>query len=100
MKSLVLAIAVLGWSAGAVGAAEFTPAPQEFLQEVAVRFGEADGLPAGPIRVLDRAPGGQGILRSPRESGSSSGPDIGRQTTRLLRRMRAASRAVPEKAES
>ncbi len=59
MKSLVLAIAVLGWSAGAVGAAEFTPAPQEFLQEVAVRFGEADGLPAGPIQLLDRAPGGQ-----------------------------------------
>jgi hypothetical protein len=52
-------IAVLGGAAGAIRAADFSPAAQEFSQEIAVRFGEADGLPAGPIQLLDRASDGQ-----------------------------------------
>ena len=49
---LCLLAAVLG------RAGEFTPAPQAFRQEVASRFGEADGLPRGPVQLLDLAPGG------------------------------------------
>ena len=59
MKLFVLMIAVLGGAAGAIRAADFSPAAQEFSQEIAVRFGEADGLPAGPVQLLDRAADGQ-----------------------------------------
>ncbi len=36
-------------------AAEFKPAPQRFLEEVATRFGRAEGVPEGGIRLLDVA---------------------------------------------
>jgi hypothetical protein len=39
-------------------AADFTPAPQAFRQEVARQFGAAQGLPAGEVQLLDFGPGG------------------------------------------
>src|SRR5438876_9842888 len=36
--------------------ADFTPAPQHFRQEVARRFSQADGLPAGAVQLIDCAP--------------------------------------------
>ena len=50
----------LGWSPAFP--AEFTPAPQRFRQEIARRFGEADGLPSSPVQLLQYRP--QDVLRA------------------------------------
>ncbi len=39
-----------------IAAPDVAPAPQQFLQEVAVRFGTNDGLPTGPVQLLDLGP--------------------------------------------
>lgn len=43
-------------------ALDFTPAPQQFRQEVAHRFREADGLPNGAVQLIDVAP--DGVVRA------------------------------------
>lgn len=40
-------------------AAEFVPAPQRFQQETGRRFTETDGLPKGPVQLIECAPNGQ-----------------------------------------
>src|SRR5438132_735352 len=39
-------------------AAEFTPAPHHFRQEIARRFAQADGLPPGAVQLIECAPDG------------------------------------------
>ena len=53
MKPILWTLAV--WSLAGAGAwgADFTPAPQAFRQEIAVRFSDTNGLPAGPIQLID-----------------------------------------------
>ena len=45
--------------------AEFTPAPQQFRQEIARSFTEKNGLPAGKVQLIDAvqpAPGRAGFF--------------------------------------
>jgi hypothetical protein len=59
MKKLELFVSLAaGFALSATAATDFTPAPQRFRQEVAQRFGEAQGLPSGAVQLIDLAPGG------------------------------------------
>jgi hypothetical protein len=58
MSSSLLASAVLGLTLCASGAADFTPAAQQFQQEVAQHFTERDGAPTGPVQLIECAPNG------------------------------------------
>lgn len=59
MKSAGLIWAWVGCMAMPVPAAPwFSPAPQQFLQENARHFNAPDGLPAGPIQLIDIDPNG------------------------------------------
>ncbi len=63
MKSAGLVLVWVGCMALPVPAAPwFSPAPQEFHQEIAKRSPAADGLPAGPIQLIDIDP--KGTVRS------------------------------------
>jgi hypothetical protein len=43
-------------------AADFTPAAQQFQQEVAQHFTERDGAPTGPVQLVECSPGGTNRL--------------------------------------
>jgi hypothetical protein len=59
MKSVGLICAWVGCMAVPVSAApDFSPAPQHFHQETATRFTAGDGLPAGPVQLIDIDPNG------------------------------------------
>jgi hypothetical protein len=58
MSSTLHAGAALGLSLFASMAAEFTPAAQKFQQEVAQHFTERDGVPSGPLQLIECMPGG------------------------------------------
>jgi hypothetical protein len=58
MSSTFLGSAILGLTICAGVAAEFTPAAQQFQQEVAQHFSERDGAPTGPVQLVECAPGG------------------------------------------
>jgi hypothetical protein len=43
-------------------AADFTPAPQHFRQEVAQKFADKEGLPSGAVQLIEKSP--DGIVRA------------------------------------
>jgi hypothetical protein len=58
MTSSLLGGAVFCLTVCASVAADFTPAAQQFQQEVADHFTDRDGAPTGPVQLVDCAPGG------------------------------------------
>jgi hypothetical protein len=58
MSSTLLGGAALGLTLCASLAADFTPAAQQFQQEVAQHFTERDGAPTGPVQLVECTPGG------------------------------------------
>jgi hypothetical protein len=58
VSATLLAGAGLGSAVCASLAADFTPALQQFPQEVAQHFSERDGAPTGPVQLLHGGPGG------------------------------------------
>ena len=58
MSSTLLGGAALGLTLCASLAADFTPASQQFQQEVARHFTERDGAPTGPVQLIECAPSG------------------------------------------
>jgi hypothetical protein len=58
MSTTLLGGAILGLTLCAGVAGEFTPAPQQFRQEVALHFTERDGAPTGPVQLVECAAGG------------------------------------------
>ncbi|HEV7926907.1 MAG TPA: hypothetical protein VGR14_16235 [Verrucomicrobiae bacterium] len=62
MSSSLLGAAVLGLTICASLGAEFTPATQQFQQEVARHFTGLDGAPTGPVQLVECAP--DGVVRA------------------------------------
>ena len=58
MRARLLFSTTLGLVVQAGLAADFQPAPQQFLQEIARRFTGKDGAPTGPVALVDCAVGG------------------------------------------
>jgi hypothetical protein len=58
MSSTLLAGTILCLTLCASIAAEFTPSPQKFQQEVALHFTERDGVPKGAVQLVECAPDG------------------------------------------
>jgi hypothetical protein len=58
MSKTLLGGAAFGLTLCASLAADFTPAAQQFQQEVAQHFAERDGAPTGPVQLVDCAPSG------------------------------------------
>jgi hypothetical protein len=58
MSSTLLGGAALGLTLCASLAADFTPAAQQFQQEVAQHFTERDGAPTGPVQLVECTPSG------------------------------------------
>ncbi|HEV8541824.1 MAG TPA: hypothetical protein VGR78_05485, partial [Verrucomicrobiae bacterium] len=50
---LVLLLSAISAVSAHAGAAELTPAPQKFRQEIATRFGPSDGLPPGKAQLIE-----------------------------------------------
>lgn len=62
MKTFLLTgLLAAGATLDATFAADFTPAPQRFRQEIARRFTDADGLPRGAAQLIERSP--EGLMR-------------------------------------
>src|SRR5215471_10862857 len=62
MRFLFLASITFGLLLNNASAIDFTPASQQFRQEIAKNFTQADGLPPGPVQLIDCAP--DGIVRA------------------------------------
>jgi hypothetical protein len=45
-----------------LAAADFTPGPQHFLQEIVRRFADSSGLPSGAVQLIESAP--DGVIRA------------------------------------
>src|ERR1017187_9583080 len=58
MSSSLRGGAALGLALCTSLAADFTPAAQQFQQEVAQHFTERDGAPTGPVQLVECTPGG------------------------------------------
>ena len=58
MSSTLLGGAALGLAVCASLGADFTPAAQQFQQEVAQHFTERDGTPTGPVQLVECTSGG------------------------------------------
>ena len=58
MSSSLRGGAALGLALCTSLAADFTPAAQQFQQEVAQHFTERDGAPTGPVQLVESTPGG------------------------------------------
>src|ERR1017187_2597997 len=58
MSSRLRGGAALGLALCTSLAADFTPAAQQFQQEVAQHFTERDGAPTGPVQLVESTPGG------------------------------------------
>ena len=58
MPTRFLIGAALGLAVQASVAADFQPAPQHFRQEIARHFTEKDGVPTGPVQLIDCAASG------------------------------------------
>src|ERR1022692_1815876 len=58
MTSSLLGGATLGLALCTSLAADFTPAAQQFQQEVAQHFTVRDGAPTGPVQLVECMPGG------------------------------------------
>ncbi len=58
MRLPLLFFLTLGLLTAALHAADLTPAPQQFRQEIAQRFTVADGLPANDVQLVDPAADG------------------------------------------
>jgi hypothetical protein len=58
MSPSLLGGAVLSLAVGSGLAASFTPAAQQFQQEIAQRFTEHEGAPTGPVQLVECSPGG------------------------------------------
>src|SRR5271157_3452919 len=58
MSASLLGGAALGLALGTSLASDFTPAPQQFQQEVAQHFTERDGAPMGPVQLIECTAGG------------------------------------------
>ena len=56
MRFLFPASVIFGLLLNNAPAIDFTPAPQHFRQEVAKNFNQADGLPPGPVQLIDCVP--------------------------------------------
>ena len=58
MSSTFLGGVALGLTICSGLASDFTPAPQQFQQELALRFSQSDGAPPGAVQLIECPPGG------------------------------------------